>query len=452
MTTCRHLRPALLALLLAIVPAAYAQSDELPKKEISEKTSAGFARLRPLLDAKDHAAALTLVRALAAEARPGSFDLYVLSQIEAQILLTQNQLAAAVAPLERTLALADGNPAFFEPAPVLELLQLLAQLRYQLAAEAKTPAERRPGYEQALAYAERWLTLHTGPAGDMRALAASLHYTIATLDEKPDAARLGLALEQTREALLARPALHPQTLLLEIACHLQLGQNLAAAERLELLAEREPNNASTWSQLQAIYLGAAAEQKAPAEAARLNLRALHTLRRAQTHGHLATPKDHYTVVAILFNLQHYGRAAELLEKGLADGTLENDKRNWELLVSAYQQTHRLDLARSALERAVAKFPDDGTLEFTFAQFLQQMGDMDAAYVRGEAALAKTGLAQPGQVHLYLAYLAYELQRYEAAQGWITRARADGSVPAQSLDPLARAIDEALAARRALQAG
>ncbi len=452
MKTFRHLRPSVLALLLAFAPIAYAQSNELPKKEISEKTSAGFAKLRPLLDAKDHPAALALVRTLASEARPGSFDLYVLSQIEAQILLTQNQLATAVSPLERTLALADGNPAFFEPGPVLELLQLLAQLRYQLAAEAKTPAERRTGYDQALAYAERWLTLSPGPSGDMHALAASLHYTIATLEDKPDTDRLGRALGQTREALLARPALHTQTLLLEIACHLQLGQNLAAAERLELLAEREPDNASTWSQLQAIYLGAAAEQKDPAEATRLNLRALHTLRRAQAHGHLTTPKDHYTVVAIHFNLQHYGRAAELLEKGLTEGTLEGDKRNWERLVSAHQQTHRLDLARAALERAVAKFPNDGALEFTFAQFLQQVGDMEAAYIRGEAALAKTGLAQPGQVHLYLAYLAYELQRYEAAQGWIARARADGGVSSQSLDPLARAIDEALAARRALQAG
>ncbi len=448
-----RLRALPLALLLALAaPSGFAQTAELPKKEISEKTSTGFSKLRPLLDAKDYPAALALIRSLAVDARPGTFDQFVLSQIEAQILLTQNQLADAVAPLERTLALADGNPNFADLAAKLELIGLLAQLRYQLAAETKEPVAQKAGYEAALAYADKWLGLSPGGGADIRALAAALHYTLGTLDAKPDPARLAQALDQAREALLLKPSLDTQIVSLQIACHLQLGQNLAAAELLELLAARDPKNASHWSQLQAIYLGAAAETKDPASANRLNLRALQVLERAQAHGHLSTPKDRYTVVAILFNLQHYGRAAELLEQGLADGTLEDSKRNWELLVSAHQQTHRPDRARATLERAVAKFPQDGALEFTFAQFLHQTGDGDAAYQRASSAFGKTGVEQPGQISLYLAYLAYELQRYEDAQTWVDRTRSAGGVPEKTLEPLARAIADALAARRALQAG
>lgn len=448
-----RLRVLPLALLLSLAaPAVYAQPSALPKKEISDKTSAGFSKLRPLIDNKDYPAAITLLRSLAADARPGTFDQFILSQIEAQILLTQNQLAEAVAPLERTLNLAEDNPNFADTPAKLELLGLLAQLRYQLAAESKDATNQKSGYEAALAYAERWLSLNPSGGADMRALTAALHYTLGTLGDQPDADRLAQALAQSREALLLKPVLDTQAVSLQIACHLQLGQNLVAAELLELLASRDPQNPSHWSQLQAIYLGAAADAKDPAVANRLNLRAIHVLERAQAHGHLATPKDRYTVIAILFNLQHYGRAAELLEQGLAEGGLEDTKRNWELLVSAYQQTHRLDRARATLERAIAKYPQDGALEFTFAQFLHQNGDAVAAYERAGAAYAKPGAEQPGQISLYLAYLAYELQRYEDAQAWVDRTRTTGGVPDKTLDPLARAIADALAARRALQTG
>lgn len=447
----RRLLVSALGLVCALsLPSARAQpAAGLPKKEISDSASAGFAKLQPLIEAKNYPAALALVQQQLASSPAQSYEAYVLSQIQAQILLTQNKLVEAIAPLERAHALAEGNANFLEAPAHLERLHILAQLHYQAGAEQKTPAAQRAGYEKALAYVARWFARSTKPSAEVRYFAASLLYNLATLDAaRPDAARLREAAGHAREALLLSPKPNNQARLLLVACEQQLGDNARAAELLEVLAVADPKTAGTWSQLQSLYLALAENSKDPAQAGQWSLRAFITLERAQAHGHLVSPKDNYTKVAILFNLQQFTRAAELMEKGFADGTLENSRRNWELLASAYQQTDREERAIDAMDRAVKKFPEDGALEFSLAQFLYNAGKVSDAYSRGRSALAKPGLEKPGQTRLYLAFLAYELQRYEEAKQWLESARASGEVPAATLDPLNAAITEALRNREA----
>lgn len=438
----------LLAGLLALaLPAALPAQAEPAKKELSDKTSLALGQLRPLIDAQNYDAALALIAPLLTSS-PGSFDLYVLSQIQAQILLTQGKLGDAIAPLETALRLGDTNPAFAEASARLEQLNLLAQLHYQRAAEAKALDAQKTGYETALRYINRWLQTSPRPTAEVRTFTASLLYQLGTLDPaRPDPARIREAITQAREALLLTLTPSNQLVLLLTACHLQLGENTLAAELLETLAVRDPQSSTTWSQLQSIYLAAAADTPDATQARAQNLRALHTIERAQSHGHLNTPRDHYTRVAILFNIQQYTRAAALLETGLADGTIESIKRNWELLASAYQQIENNEKALDALTRATARFPTDGALEFSLAQFLYNTGQPADAYTRAQSALAK-GIEKPGQAEVYLAYLAYELQRYDEAQNWAEAARLSGDVPATTLDPLATAIRDALRAREA----
>ena len=434
-------------------PASRAQpsADELPKKEISDAASAGFAKLQPLVTAKNYDGALALVAQLLAASAPASYDAYLLSQLQAQILLNQGKFVDAIAPLERSHLIAEGNARFLDAPTHLERLYLLAQLYYQAGAGQKTPAAQRPSYEKALAYARQWFERSIKPSAEVRVFVASLLYQLATLDSgRADQVLLHEAADHAREALIvsAKPA--PQARQLLVACLLQLGENSAAAEQLEVLAAADPKSASTWSQLQALYLSSASDAKDPAEARIANIRALLVLERAQALGFLSSPKDRYTTVAILFNLGQFTRAAELLESGLADGALESSRRNWELLASAYQQTDREERAIDAVRRAVAKFPEDGGLELSLAQALYGAGKIEDAYAHARAAISKPALEKPGQTRLYLAYLAYELQRYDEAGRWITEARADGDVPAASLDSLARAITEAVAQREAIK--
>jgi predicted Zn-dependent protease len=435
--------------LAVLAPAIRAQSDAPApsKKELTEATSEGFGKLRPLIDAKDYDGAVALIEDLLSRAGAASFDRCLLSQIQAQILLTQGKPTAAVAPLETALRLAEENPAFHEPSAHLEQLHLLAQIFYQQGAESPDPALQRTSYEKALARIRRWFDLTPRVTAESRLFAASLLYQLGTLDPANiDAARLREAMSQAREGLLLAVNPPAQLTLVLVGCHLQLGEHGPAAELLETLALRDPDSASTWSQLQSIYLARAADAGKPEEARAQNLRALSVLDRAQALGRLNSPKDHYTRVAILFNLQQYTRAAALLEKGLADGMIENTRRNWELLASAYQQTNRETEALDALQRAVARFPEDPALEFGLAQSHYGAGRVEPAYRHASSALEK-GFEKRGQAQVFLAYLAYELQRYDDAARWIAAARETGEVPAANVDPLDRAITDALAARQ-----
>ena len=430
-----------------------AQSAEPPKKEITEKTSSELGKLKGFIDAKDYNGGLALIERLLAQAPPDSFDVYVLAQVQAQILLTQGKLTTALGPLERSFALGERYPQFTDASSALEQLYVLAQLYYQRGEESKVPAARIADLEHALIMINRWLERSPAATVDTRLFAASLLYNLGTQDaQKPDMARIKEAITQAEQGLLL--AVNPSNQLYQIllACYQQMGDYGRSAEILELLAAKPESVAGTWQQLQSIYLTAAAESKDPAFALRQNIRALLTIERAQDRGFLNTPKDHYTRVAVLFNIQQFGRAAALLEKGLADGTLENQKRNWELLASAYQQTNQEAKAAATLERALKAFPTDAALEFSLAQFYYNIGKVTEAYDRGRSAREKATIEKPGQVSLYLAYLAYELQRYDEAGRWIDDARTHAEVTASSVDPLAKAIKEALHEREALKAG
>lgn len=440
--------------LVAMLPAstrAQAPAPGLPKKEISDAASAGFAKLQPLIEAKNYPGALALVDQLLAASAPSSYDAFLLSQLQAQILLNQNKLAEAIAPLERAHALAEGNAGFLEAPTHLERIYVLAQLHYQEAAAQKTPAARRAGHEKALGYIRRWLERSPKPSADVHQFAGSLLFHLATLDaEHPDRVLLGEAADHAREALLLAVKSGSQARQLLVACLRQAGENVEAAEHLEVLAAADPGNVSVWLQLQGIYQGGAAEAKDPAVVRAANIRALLVIERAQAAGLLVSPKDNYARVAILFNLGQFARAAELLETGLADGTLESSKRNWDLLASAYRQTAREDRAVDAVLRAIAKFPEDGALELSLARFLHDAGKTEEAYSRARSGVAKPGVDKPGEARLFLAFLAYELQRYDEAARWIAEARADGDATASSVDQLDRAINEAVSRREALK--
>lgn len=441
-------------LLLAVQPCALlAQATpEGPKKEISEKISSELGPLQTFIGAKDYAGALALVQRLIPLAAADSFDLFVLSQVQAQILLTQGKLVPAIPALERANALGERYPQFTDASSSVEQLYVLAQLYYQRGEESKVPALRLADLERALTMINRWFQRSPAATGETRLFAASLLYNLATSDpQKTDRARIEQAIEQANQGLLLSVKPSNQLYLILLGSYQQLGDYARAAELLEVTASRPDSNANTWSQLQSIYLTAAAESKDPAYALRQNIRAILTIERAQTRGFLNTPKDHYTKVAVLFNIQQFSLAASLLEKGLADGTLENQKRNWELLASAYQQTNQEDKAAAALERALKAFPSDAALEFSLAQFYYNSGRVTEAYARGQSARAQPTVEKPGQVSLYLAYLAFELQRYDEAAKWIDDARPRPEVTAAALDPLAKAVADAIREREALKA-
>ncbi len=441
MTLLRHF---LFAFVTALFAGVSASAQTAP--QISGAIVADLGKLRELTEAKSYPPALALIDRLLGTVRPESYDRALLSQIKAQILLTDGRYTEAIAPLEDALRLAERNPAFLPDATTLESLFLLAQLHQQAASENKDLATQRAALARASEYLRRWQTRAPAPTPEGQRFAASLLYQRATLDpDRIDEALLDEAQRAAREGLVLQLQPPADLYVLLLASHQQRGENAEAAELLELLLQKTPDNLGYWQQLVSSYLALAASAKYEREADAHNLRALLSLERAQARGLLDSPKEHFNRVALLLNLRQLDPAIALLEKGLVDGTLENTRRNWELLANAYQQAAREPEAVSALQRAVAALPADGQLEFTLAQLFYAAGRIADARRHLERAVEKGSLATPGQAHLFLAYTAYELQDHAAAARHARDAAAFDDVKKEDLARLTQAISEAASA-------
>jgi tetratricopeptide (TPR) repeat protein len=172
-----------------------------------------------------------------------------------------------------------------------------------------------------------------------------------------------------------------------------------------------------------------------------------TIERAQSNGHMNAPKDHYNLIGIYFNIGQYEKAAELLEDGLKSGKIDSDIKNWELLAFSYQQLERPLRGIQALKDAAKAFPKSGQIEFMIAQAYQGLDQTEAALPHAQAAVAKGNLDKPHQVYLLLAYLGYELKKFDIAMEAAKKA-AEFPEGAKDGKNMVRAIEDILKDREA----
>ncbi|MDR1280604.1 MAG: hypothetical protein LBK99_07250 [Opitutaceae bacterium] len=422
---------------------AAAPSPPPPPPELAERVIARLGELRALTDGGDYAGALALVDGLLPAAAPESFDLAFLSQLKGQLLLNLKRHAAAIAPLETSLQLGERH-SFFDTAGTLDTLHTLSQLYFQEAVETSDPDLRHRYYGLAYERIRRWLALSPRPTADAQLYAASILYSDATRDPaRPDPEKIRLALADAEASLQLRARPDEQAWVLIVAALQQLGRVRESVDYLELLLDRKPGSSLYWQQLFASCSGLAAETTHPKEADRWRHRALLTVERARKHGHLSGPQDHFNVIALLTSLRQYDQAATLLEKGLADGAIENTRRNWELLSFSWQQQHDNDRAIDALRRAIQALPGDSELEVALARLYYARDQPAEACEHLRNAVTRGKLERPGQAWFFLAYVAYELRRFDDAARWAETAAAQSDVQKDDITRLTQAIREAL---------
>jgi tetratricopeptide (TPR) repeat protein len=435
------LRSTLLAALCAGLLAASAGAQEQKREySVSDETSELLStKYKAAVDAKDLDGALRLIQAQFDKLKDkSSFEAALLLQIKAQTLLQKAEFTKAIEPLEQMLTLSDSHtPTYFEDRAITESVYFLSQLYFQEAANSKVPAQSIKFYDKAEAFMERWTKLSKKPTADNYLYYTQLLYNRAILDpEKPDLERIKRALEYVDKAMLMTVRPKDNLFLLKLVCLQQLGRNKETAEYFELLVKQKPENKTYWQQLAAIYLN---QQQ--------DIRAIVTIERAQGYGHMNSPADNFNLVGIHFNLGQFERAAELLEKGLKDGSITNEQKNWELLAFSYQQMNRDFKAIDALQRAAKVFPESGQLEYLIAQNYYSMEKLDDALKHLQLCAAKGGGNKPHQSLLFMAYIAFELKKYDVALDAANKAIAmpEGKKEGERMKA---AIDDAIAAREA----
>ncbi|AHF92370.1 hypothetical protein OPIT5_21070 [Opitutaceae bacterium TAV5] len=422
---------------------AAAAAPAPPAPELAERVSAKLGELRTLADGGDYSGALVLVDGLLSTAAPESFDLAFLSQLKGQLLLNLNRYASAIAPLETSLQLGERH-SFFDTAGTLNTLLTLSQLYFQEAVETADPDIRHRYYGLAHERIRRWLALSPRPTAEAQLYAASILYSDATRDPaRADLEKIRLALADAEASLQLRARPDEQAWVLIVAALQQLGKVRESVDFLELLVDRKPDSALYWQQLFASCSSLASESANPREADRWHLRALLTVERAQQHRHLSGAQDHFNVISLLTSLRQYDQAAALLEKGLAGGTIENTRRNWELLSFSWQQQHDNDRAIDVLRRAIRALPEDSELEVALARLYYARDQPAEACEHLRNAVTRGKLERPGQAWFFLAYVAYELRRFDDAARWAETAAAQPDVQKDDITRLTQAIREAL---------
>lgn len=423
----RSLLGAAVCALLTVPTLLVAAPQQERTYSLSDETSEVLGgTYKTAAEAKNYEAALAAINGQLAKLKdPNSFDAAVLYQIKANTLLQKSDFQGAIPPLEKALELSDSHtPSYFEERNVQEFLYYLAQLYFQEATTSKNPAQIAELYEKADSKMARWNKNNKKNNPDAMLFYASLIFNRAAQDaEHPDASAVKRALEIVDKALLM--STHPKDNLyvLKLVCLQHLNRNAEATELLELLVKQKPDSRNYWQQLAALYLG---QQQ--------DVRAIITFERAQANGFMNTPKDNFNLVGIHFNIGQFARAAELLEKGLKSGSIDNEEKNWELLAFSYQQLNRDLKAIDTLKEAAKRFPKSGQFEYLIAQNYYTLEKLDEALPYLQASVNKGGGNKPHSTFLFLAYIAYELKKFDIALDAANRAIAtpEGKVEGQRM--------------------
>jgi tetratricopeptide (TPR) repeat protein len=134
-----------------------------------------------------------------------------------------------------------------------------------------------------------------------------------------------------------------------------------------------------------------------------------------------TPKDNFNLVSLYIQVNQFGKATDLLYKGLKDGSIENDAKNWVYLGYYYLQINRTLDALTVLKEASQRFPNNGQFDLQIGEIYRQEEKMKDARRHYKDALRKGGLDRPHAVHTLLANVSYELEDFDEAMSAIVSA-------------------------------
>jgi len=204
---------------------------------------------------------------------------------------------------------------------------------------------------------------------------------------------------------------------LKLAAHFQLDQYPEAADTLEVMISEWPNKKTYWSQLSNTYYKLERNEKA-----------LSVIALAYRKGLLDKQED-LLYLANLYSFQDVPyKAAQVLQKGLDDGIIENEERFWTTTGDNWYAAEEYDEALAAFENA-GKVADEGKIDLRRAYILIDQERWSDASEALRAALEKGGIGerQTGDAYLMLGMSQFNLGNYDqASTAWGRAGRYEGA--------------------------
>ncbi len=404
--------------------AGVAAEEPAPVPELASETSDQLNdAFRPAFDAKDWDKALAALDVILPKVPADSYDAAWIFSTKATLCENKNDPVLALQNMDRALAI-DDRKHYFDKQTKDALLYMISQYSYSEAVTTKDTISKGQFFARAVETLERWL----GQV-DSRSLNQDNYYFIAAVyfalgqgaelgsEPKLDKPMMEKALVWVDRGL--RSAIHPRDSFyqLKIAGLLQLGRMNDAAECIELQLKQKPDNRGFWQQLASIYLQlaqAAEEKKETTTSYSYYVRTIVTIERAQKLGFMNTPQENFSLVSVYTYIDQYSIAAELLDNGMRQDTIESKPQNWTTLGEWYQLIHREDKAVATFLTAVQLFPTNADVEYQLARVYLNSSDDAHAFEHIKACIAKGGTDKPHVGWLFYAYTALDLQKFDEA--------------------------------------
>ena len=195
---------------------------------------------------------------------------------------------------------------------------------------------------------------------------------------------------------------------LKLSAHFELEQFPKVAQTLEIMVQYWPDKKNYWIQLSQIYFKLKKEDEA-----------LSVLALAYRRNMLDKQADIMYLSSLYSNKDVPFKAAKVLQKGIEDGIVESNKRNWTIAADAWFTAEEMEKALAAYEKA-GEASNNGEIDLRRAYILVDMERWSEASVAITAALEKGGFNErkTGDAYVLQGMSEFNLGNYnKASTAW-----------------------------------
>ena len=418
----RWFRAALLAALAMLATSAWAQEELRDDRKIKEHKEVTQAMSEPiyrrlgavheLLGANDYQKALTDLEKLA-RVPMNRHEESLVQQTFGFIYIQLDRPQDALVAFEKSLEIG------MLPGDVIQ------GLRYSLAGLYAAEGQ----YQKSIDTMRLWFEYEEDPKAEAYMVIASAY---AELD------KLESALPYVQKAISKAEMPIENWYMLELAIHVEANRYREGADVLRRMLAIWPERPRLWDMLASINLELGNDREA-----------LDVMMVAYNSGYLNEESKILPVVQLnmLLDIPHV--AGSILESELANGTVEENKKNLDMLLSAWIDAREYDKAVAVIDKLGA-MTGDGEYFMQKASIHNEQGDWEGAASAARQAI-DAGVEDPTDAYM-LAGTAYtELGQYQDALDAFRRAKESGdSKQRANADSWIAFVEEKIQLRTALR--
>jgi len=388
--------------MMIVLPAlspVYAQEAAAEEEEttqasgISERVYRKFAEVQEFQEAEDYPSAYKVLDELKASGKLSSNELIYLYQLYGILYFNQERYKEAITAFKTQLQQED-----ISDRQRNDTLLTLAQLNFQIE-----------DWQGAIKILQEWLAAVSNPPPDPLVMLGSAYYQTEQYQKMVEPLERAISIAKERD----QETKEQWWLLLRVAYY-ELGNNKKVTEILEILVVNWPKK-EYWTMLSGMYgeLDKTSRQLGAYEA-------------AYDQGLLQKNGELVTLAQLLMQAEAGYKAATVLDKGFADGLVDDTETNYRLLSQAWQMSAEYEKAIPPLKKA-AQISDDGELQVRLANSYLNLRRYDECADAARSGLKKGGLKRPGIANELLGMCLVEKEQYENAKTAFRKAAKDKAI-------------------------